>query len=122
MFIVGNKQMTVAGGNITLSCVLLDGSSSRLYWSFKAIDKEVYELVHNGIRDDPPRYDDFAVSINDSLSYLTLKEASMKFAGKYKCQKDLNGPVLTEIELVVLGECLVLKISLLHIKQYSVTF
>jgi hypothetical protein len=102
MSVVGNVRVTVAGDNATFFCSGIRNTSIRPVWWFKATNWTEFEVVHNGEGNESPRYENhFTIG---SSSYLTLMNASLEFAGKYKCQKTPNGESINEFELVILGK------------------
>jgi hypothetical protein len=101
MSVVENVHVTVVGGNATFFCSGMRNESSRPYWWFKSFNSTEFELIYNG-QEDALRYEKhFAVS---NSTYLTLLNASLEFAGRYRCQEELNKGYQNEFELVILGK------------------
>jgi hypothetical protein len=60
-----------------------------------------FEVIHNG-KEEALRYENHFTVRNSS--YITLLNASLEFAGRYKCQRTPNGDSVNEFELVILGK------------------
>lgn len=118
IFVVESIHVTVAGGNARFYCTGKRNSSLGLLWSFKSIaDQSEYEVIHNGQRDDLPRYEEHVV-VNNATS-ITLMNATAKFAGSYRCQEYPDSYPLNEFELVVLGKCSIFKLQYSHESFYK---
>jgi hypothetical protein len=105
--------VTVVGGSATFSC-----TSSRLrpMWFLNATGQSDRKVLYDSqdIHILPEYHSHIAVINSTSL---TLMNVTMNFAGNYKCQNTPNSPSLNELELVVLGNCLFLKLRLVHDKH-----
>jgi hypothetical protein len=100
-------HVTVVGGNVTFNCSFPPESQAGPEWEHKAPRQSEFKAVHHGISGNSPPYPThFAVDIGGStarkLSYLTLIDARLAFAGKYRCPGGSSPQPSGVEELVVL--------------------
>lgn len=110
MWFVAYVHVTVVGGNVTVIC---DFKSTSVWpvWEHKAIGRSsAFEIVHSGGKNSPSLYPEYlTVSVvanaTGNFSLLTLRNATQRFAGKYKCTgENIILTASSEAEIVVLGE------------------
>ena len=100
--------MTVVGGNVTFNCSF-QSDSPWPKWEHKQPNQSEFKVVHNGVPGISAHYPayfyvEIVENTAEKFSYLTLRNATPEFAGKYRCAGGSSPQSSGEEELVVLSK------------------